>query len=143
MGLRGAWAAPALGALALAAAGCSRAPRARLTEDGIAPEQAAAFLEQGAARAEAAYQLIRLGEALRHFQQDLGRNPDNLAELVRLGYLPEIPVHPEGGEYVLNVSVRGVLPADIVRIAPPDAEAGDRPGEPVPVAPGLVVPPGS
>jgi hypothetical protein len=41
-------------------------------------------------------------EAAKRYRDDRGILPPSLAELVRAGYLPAIPIEPHGGEYVID-----------------------------------------
>ncbi len=87
----------AAGVLCLAAttAGCSR-DASSPGESNIDYRKA---LEQGRQRRTAAANLVVVTEALRRFHVDLGRLPNDLNELVRLGYLRQIPPAPPGAAY--------------------------------------------
>lgn len=105
--------------------GCARErSRAVEAEAAGAPERDYRGMLDRARERQSSDQLIATVErSIERFQFDLARLPTNLAELVALGYLPEIQLPPDGSAYAYdpvhgNVSLTPVDPSSGVQLPP-------------------------
>lgn len=77
-----------------------------------APTPAPALPQKAARRTQhkslAGDQIGVIKEAIQRFQIDLRRSPKDLTELVKLGYLAELPPAPEGQTYYYNPELANV-----------------------------------
>ena len=86
--------------------GCSK-PTAPAADTGEAPDYGQ-LLRNARERSAARMGTDRLSEAIGAFETEMGRSPTNLTELVRYGFIKEIPPAPAGKAYSYD-SVNSVL----------------------------------
>lgn len=107
-----------LACAALAASGCSQERSRAVTEPAGANERDyRGMIERSRARQNSQDSLQSLRDAIRHFQQDIGRLPTNVAELIVRRYVKAMPQLPPDQQFVYD-PVLGVV--GIQNVAPPD-----------------------
>lgn len=83
-------------ALGLLTSACSRQGATAVTESDGPPPDYHQILDRTRARQEATGQIDDMRLAIARFQQETGRTPNNLLELVRHNYMTSLPEPPPG-----------------------------------------------
>jgi hypothetical protein len=89
------------------------------------PNDYRTMIEHARKRQASSAGLKTVTDAMRKFEVDLGRAPKDLTELVRLGYIEEVPPPPDGQTYVYDPELANVQLAPLSQQAAPDATSSE------------------